>query len=651
MSRALAPLALASVCTVVALVGAAPATAVDQPGPHGEIVQVQSVSGSLDLVFQAADLPAGAQIDASSVQVSANGRVIASKVSRISAGTDVTRTAVLAFDTSRSMAAKIGAAKAAATTFISGLPKDVRVGLVTFDTGTRVTAAPTRDHRAVIRAVSDLTIAPQQGTALYDGTLLAVAAAGSGGARSVILVTDGKDYQSSTVTPEDAVSKVTDAGVALDAVFIGNPPEPPNLTSLVAGVDGDVLVAGTDDLSTIYRQAAQDIRTQIKITVPVPPDLAGQSVNLLVRARAGQTVLRDRTQATFRDAVQDTSPQPATLGTAARLTQGAVLPIAIGAVFVALLVLLILIFTRDDRGAGDQGRLRRRLSLYTLTGRQAMPEDRPTTTVLGSSTVARSAVDLAGRMVQQRNLEAALAKRLEAAGVPLRVAEWTLIHLGCALGLSLLLLLVSGAAVIPALLGLVLGAIGPWLYLGYAETRRTSAFLTQLPDTLQLISGSLSAGYSVAQAIDTVVREGQQPITGEFNRALVETRLGVPLEDALDGVAARMQSKDFAWVVMAYRIQRDVGGNLAELLATLAETMRERDRLRRQVRALSAEGRLSAWILGLLPLVFAIYLGSVRPEYLRPLFTDPVGLLLLSSGVVLLIIGALWMRKAVKVEV
>jgi tight adherence protein B len=155
----------------------------------------------------------------------------------------------------------------------------------------------------------------------------------------------------------------------------------------------------------------------------------------------------------------------------------------------------------------------------------------------------------------------------------------------------------------------------------------------------------------MAQAIDTVVREGQQPITGEFNRALIEARLGVPIEDALDGVATRMQSKDFAWVVMAVRIQREVGGNLAELLTTVAGTLRERERLRRQVRVLSAEGRLSAWILGILPPGFSLYLLLVRPQYLRPLVTDPLGWLMLSVGVLLLVVGAAWMNKAVKVEV
>jgi tight adherence protein B len=153
------------------------------------------------------------------------------------------------------------------------------------------------------------------------------------------------------------------------------------------------------------------------------------------------------------------------------------------------------------------------------------------------------------------------------------------------------------------------------------------------------------------QALDTVVREGQQPMTGEFNRALVEARLGVPIEDALEGVGRRMQSKDFAWVVMAIRIQREVGGNLAEILTTVAATLRERERLRRQVQVLSAEGRLSAWILGALPPVFTLYLILSRPDYLRPLVTQPLGWLLVITGATLLTVGVLWMRKAVKVEV
>jgi tight adherence protein B len=147
------------------------------------------------------------------------------------------------------------------------------------------------------------------------------------------------------------------------------------------------------------------------------------------------------------------------------------------------------------------------------------------------------------------------------------------------------------------------------------------------------------------------VRDGAPPMSTELNRALVEARLGVPIEDALDGVADRMASKDFAWVIMAIRIQRQVGGNLAELLTTVAATLRERERLRRQVHALSAEGRLSAWILGALPIGFALYLIVARGSYLQPLWSDPLGWSLLLLGAVLMVGGAMWLRKVVRVEV
>ena len=138
----------------------------------------------------------------------------------------------------------------------------------------------------------------------------------------------------------------------------------------------------------------------------------------------------------------------------------------------------------------------------------------------------------------------------------------------------------------------------------------------------------------------------------ELNRALVEARLGVPLEDAIETTARRMNSVDFAWVVMAIRIQREVGGNLAEVLTNVAATMRERERLRRQVQVLSAEGRLSAWILGAAAgRCSSIYLILVRPEYVGLLITTPLGIVMIIGGLLLMLGGAFWLRKVVKVEV
>ena len=147
------------------------------------------------------------------------------------------------------------------------------------------------------------------------------------------------------------------------------------------------------------------------------------------------------------------------------------------------------------------------------------------------------------------------------------------------------------------------------------------------------------------------MREGSDPISNEFRRALVETRLGVEIEDALSGIAERMESKDFEWIVMAIRIQREVGGNLAELLTKVAETIREREYLERQVLALSAEGRLSVWILGALPPGFLCYLMLANPTYLKPLYTESLGIAMLFVMAGLEIVGVFWMKKLVKVDV
>jgi tight adherence protein B len=296
-----------------------------------------------------------------------------------------------------------------------------------------------------------------------------------------------------------------------------------------------------------------------------------------------------------------------------------------------------------------------RLAIYTLGGAPAAarPTARPAPT-RGGPALARplaGAVGLVARALRGRRLEARLADRLDQAALAFEPAEWVLVHAGCAVGLAVLLGLLSGGGPAAIVLGLLVGAVGPLFLLRDRAQRRKAAFEEKLADSLQLLAGSLRAGYSVPQAIDAIVREGEEPMSTEFGRALVEARLGVQLEDALESVARRMASVDFSWVVMAMRIQRDVGGNLAEVLSNVAATLRERERLRRQVRVLSAEGRLSAWILGLLPVVFGGYLLLVRPEYLEPLWTTTLGWLMLLSAAVLFVIGVFWLRRVVRVTV
>jgi tight adherence protein B len=322
----------------------------------------------------------------------------------------------------------------------------------------------------------------------------------------------------------------------------------------------------------------------------------------------------------------------------------AILYLALVAVFFGLL-LLTLVLGGVTGGRADRSIQRR------LNGFVEGPVTGGRSTSKAGSAVARSAVDLAGRVTASRDLDVRLSEKLRAAGLKWSPAEWLLLHVGIAVGAGFVVALLTGFRIAPAILALILGAVIPFGYLSSKAGRRRAKFQAGLADMLQLLSGSLSAGYSVPQAFDTVSRESKGPIAEELGRALLEARFGIQLEDALDAVAARMKCVDFAWIVMSIRLQRDTGGNLGEVLMNVAATLRERERIRRQINVLSAEGRLSAWIMAGLPLVFAAYLLITKPDYLAVLVTTAPGLAMLTVALVLFCTGVFWLTRIVKIEV
>ncbi|MPZ00776.1 MAG: type II secretion system protein F [Actinophytocola sp.] len=261
------------------------------------------------------------------------------------------------------------------------------------------------------------------------------------------------------------------------------------------------------------------------------------------------------------------------------------------------------------------------------------------------------AVGVTEDILRSRGWEEKLAEQLDLADVTMKPAEWTVLRVCLGIAASAVLIVFGTAFFIAIPLGGALVWAGAYLGVRIRISRRRSAFADQLPDVLQLIAGSLRSGFSLSQALDAVVRDDTQPSAGEFARALAETRIGVELEDGLDRVAVRMASDDLKWVVMAIRIQREVGGNLAEVLLTTVTTMRERAQVRRQVRALSAEGRLSAYILLGLPFIVGGLLAWMNPGYMEPLYTTGIGIVMLVGAGVLMSFGTFWMTRLVKVEV
>jgi tight adherence protein B len=194
------------------------------------------------------------------------------------------------------------------------------------------------------------------------------------------------------------------------------------------------------------------------------------------------------------------------------------------------------------------------------------------------------------------------------------------------------------------------GAV-PFMVLSIAVSRRAKRLQSQLADVLMILASSLRAGHSFLQALDSVSQEASEPAAGEFARAVAEIRLGRSLTEALEDLADRVDSDDFKWAILAVTIQREVGGNLAEVLDTVASTMRERDVVRRQVDVLSAEGKLSIYVLTALPIILSLYMAIVNPEYLSLLWTTQIGVVMLITGSALLTIGLMWMRKVVKIHV
>lgn len=321
------------------------------------------------------------------------------------------------------------------------------------------------------------------------------------------------------------------------------------------------------------------------------------------------------------------------------------LPAALTAIFAAIFIAALAMLGSLAR-AGRERDLAGRIEHYGPRRKVTRAAD----DAAGKKNLNRVAVDVTTGLMSATT-QRRLAERLDLAAVRRTPAEWTL--LGCLLGvvIAATLSLATGYVVVGILGGAVLAWLIMRMSLSFMIRRRRAAFSDQLPDLLQLMSSALQSGFSLHQALDAVARDNAQPAAGEFARALTEAKLGAELDDCLDTIATRMDSADLRWTVMAIRIQRGIGGNLAEILTTIVGTMRERGFLRRQVRALSAEGRLSAYILVALPLLVGAWLFITDRSYERLLYTTPLGLFMLIGAVVLLVIGGVWMFKTIQVEV
>jgi tight adherence protein B len=256
--------------------------------------------------------------------------------------------------------------------------------------------------------------------------------------------------------------------------------------------------------------------------------------------------------------------------------------------------------------------------------------------------------------VREKLLTKKKGERLETmlarAGVAMRPEEYILFQWIAAALAGGLLFIISGKGLL-LILGAPVGYMFPKWFVKKKERDRMAAFNDGLQDMITTIIGSLRAGFSFAQALKTVVQESENPIREEMETVLKEMQFGTTMEEALNHLKDRMPSEDLDLMIQSILIQRQIGGNLAVILETIVQTIRDRNKIQRQIRTLTAQGRMSGLVIGLLPIVIAILLYVIEPEYIGTLFVHPIGLMLLGAGAVSGTIGFVLIRKLTRIEV
>jgi len=266
----------------------------------------------------------------------------------------------------------------------------------------------------------------------------------------------------------------------------------------------------------------------------------------------------------------------------------------------------------------------------------------------GLASIADRASVAADRILEKQEKRGALDSALERAGMDMRPGEYLMAVIGVAFGAAFF-----GTVMFGPIVGgvMFLGALfGGRTWVNMKASRRQKKFGSQLGDTLMMIAGSLRAGHGIVESIDTVAAQADAPTGEEFTRAVAEARIGRDMVESLYDIAERTQSEDFIWVVRAIGINRELGGDLAEILDNVGETIRDRNRLRDQVKALSAEGKVSAMILFVLPLGVGGWVRMSNPEYLDAMTGETLGKFMMGGAVLMLLTGGLWLKKLVNVE-
>lgn len=555
---------------------------------------------------------------------------------------------VIAIDVSGSMSrdGSLEVVKTGLERVVADLVPGEAMGIVAFGDDAIVESEVTTDRAALGKAIAGLSAPPNSRTALWDGVGESAQLLTGLENREprFVLITDGFD-DSSERTQAQALAALASTGAPAVGVAYGEAKELEigEIQSVVDRAGGKLIEAPKRaDLLDAMGDLAAAIDNEYVVTYASEATRGATDLEVSVGADEDRKTFVVGTDAAGQANLASPDVTASKIPGILRSDVGKYLAIALAALAVGLGVLGFGLLAGKDESSLDAV-----LASYTEPGGGADGDENDG--ALAQTAILQRAVSFTERLAERQGILTKIEQKLERADLPLRAAEGLFFYIAAATIITVLGLVLGGLT--GMLLAAMLGFILPRAILNFLARRRQKAFTGQLPDTLSLLSGSLRAGYSLVQGVDAVSVEVAEPMGKELRRVMTENRLGRDLEESLEATAERMKSPDFDWAVMAIRIQREVGGNLAELLMTVSETMISRERLRRDVASLTAEGKISAIVLGFLPVGLGAVMYVVNPDYMGVLFSRTVGRGMLAAGVVMALVGFAWMKKTITIEV
>jgi tight adherence protein B len=560
---------------------------------------------------------------------------------------------VLVLDTSGSMRGKpINDAIKAAVTFIDEMRDIDKIAIVGFADEVTTYSSFTSNKEQLKSSIDDLSAIGE--TSLFDGILEGLGLFANTDYlkhKYIVVLSDGTDTVSKSSVYE-IISKAKSMSITVFSIaLLSGEFNPEDIQNISESTGGELLqTTNSKDLVSFYSNVSKRIKNQYKLSYR---SLFQNEQRFNLQIFVEESGIKDSIIVYYENPFQTVGGSAVISNTQDSQSIANIMIIDVWwmkliiYVFIFVSVTMFIYIGSTIMVPGKQDlKSRTDLYLYNVSYKNLLLESEEKKK---KSSFSIKFSNFISRVFARRGFAELFEQKLKRAGTNISGSKFVAFHIISVVIVTLVVFLLTKNFLItlPVVLFIILS---PFLIINFKTGQRIKKFNEQLPDTLQLVEGALKAGYSLNQSLGMVINETKPPISDEFRMTMNEIRMGLPEKDALDNMAKRINSELFNWVVLAVNIQRDVGGNLAEIMDIIANTIREKDRVLRQIKALIAEGKLSAYVLIGLPIILGVVLSILNREYISVLFTTKIGILMIFLAAGLMIAGILWIMRIIKID-